>query len=302
MRVDTQLTCQFAFEVPFANLDYASMFGDYIFALAHLIDTNPVYANWVTNRAEGMELYLDNGAYELGHSMDIDHYVHIIEALQPTVAVVPDVMSDLPKTLNLTKQFFDKKLPTGTQYMVVPQGKTTDEWIICLHKMTRMFRHKFQIIGIPRVMYPRRLQLARHAHSFTTKPIHILGCVETSEIAGMLSSYVPIRSLDTSWVARHALGKTGHKDKLDFETDNLDFNTFQNSVNTFLNQIAPSLPPRIDGVEAIEQDIDPALKRAREREELEDERDQFAPPKKPIKAPLPFIDEADWKEEEEEDD
>lgn len=292
-------TCKYAFETPFKNLDYASMCGDYIFALAHLVDTNPEYAHWITNRAEETELYLDNGAYELGQAMDLTRYVHIIESLQPNVVVVPDAMSDMAKTVSLAKQFFDQKIPAGIHYMIVPQGKTTDEWLLCLHKMTRMFRHRFHIIGIPRVMHPRRLQLARHAHSFVKKPIHILGCVTTSEIAGILSSYVPVVSLDTSWPARHALGKTGPKDRIDFENDDLDFDQFQKSVEIFLNEISP--PPRqVPTEETIlnEMRIDPALIRAREREEMLDEVNQFPSPKKPIKAPLPFLDESDWKEDE----
>jgi hypothetical protein len=285
------LVCTMAFETPLANLDFSSMFGDYIFALAHLVETEPDYAHWIMNRAEDMELYLDNGAYELGSSIDVKHYASVIESLQPDVAIAPDTMQDREKTIRLSKSFFELGAPKGPKYMIVPQGKTTDEWVLCLHTLVRMFRHEFHMIGIPRCMYPRRLQLARHAQKFTKKPIHLLGCVDPSEIAGILQSNMNVQSLDTSWPARHALGKLGPQDRIDFHTDDLEFEVFQASVSEFLRRIDPRKNIVEDNVT---NTVLASSLRSLEREEELEERSQFAPPKG-HRIPLPGM------EDEEED-
>jgi hypothetical protein len=91
------------------------------------------------------------------------------------------------------------------------------------------------MVGIPRCMYPHRLTLVRHVLRFAQgKKIHLLGCGEPSEVAGILKSNAPITSIDTSWPARQSLGRTSFDDKLNFETDVLDFDKFTKQVKRFL--------------------------------------------------------------------
>lgn len=227
-----------AYEAPLKSLELSSKFGDYLFAIAVWLK-HEEYSDFIMNRNEHVGLYLDNGCYEKGSSINILEYIEIIEALRPDVIVAPDVYLNMQETLRMTKAFFDKKRPHA-KYMIVPQGRDTEEWIRCFHTMVRMFRHEFQVIGIPRNMYPKRLSLIRHVYNFAKKDIHLLGCVEPSEIAGILSSNIPILSMDTSWPGRFALGRTGPEDRIDFESDEISFESFDNAVKEFIKRITPT--------------------------------------------------------------
>jgi len=232
------MNVKLAFEAPLKSLELSSKFGDYLFAIALWLKHSE-YSDFVLGRPESMELYLDNGCYEQGASIDIREYVGYIEGLQPDVAVVPDVYLNYPDTIRMAGVFFKEHLPQTTKYMLVPQGKTMSEWVLCYHKLLRMFRHRFSIVGIPRNMFPHRLQLVRHVYNISKKDIHILGCVEPSEIAGILASNVPVVSIDTSWPARYVLGKLGKEDRIDFETDEIGFQEFDGAVKEFLRRITP---------------------------------------------------------------
>lgn len=231
---------ELAFETPLKNLDLQVKFGDYLFVEAAWLDY-PEYLNFVQVYGENVPVYLDNSAWLNGRSVNIQDYLATIEALRPDVAVVPDALGKKGETIKLTKAFFDAGPPEkqGTRYMIVPQGKNKDEWISCLHIMTRMFRHRFQMVGLPRVMYPIRLQLARHVQAFNKLPVHILGCVDPSEIAGILASPLTnVTSIDTSWVARSALNKK-KGERIDFENDDVEFSAFENALEDFLQRVTP---------------------------------------------------------------
>jgi len=228
---------EFAFETPLQSLDMQATHGDYLFGIATWARDFPDYSHFLLSHSENCSLYLDNGAFEEGKSMDVLEYLTIIESLMPDYVVAPDVIKDSAKTIQMSKLFFLEadQLPDTIKVMVVPQGKTVEEWVYCFHVMVRKFRHKFDMVGIPRCMYPHRLTLVRHVLRFARgKKIHLLGCGEPSEVAGILGSNAPITSIDTSWPARQSLGRTSFDDKLNFEDDVLDFNKFTKQVERFL--------------------------------------------------------------------
>ena len=234
-----QIYVPFAFETPHKNLEFQALYGDYIYANAPWIESDG-YVDFVLSRSERMQIYLDNGAYENHESVSVKEYLSIIEALRPNVVVVPDVIGNRPATIRRVKEFFNAGPPSGPgapKYMIVPQGGSNDEWVTCFHTLLRMYRHDFHLVGLPRKMYPSRLILARHVYNLSKKPLHLLGCVDPSEIAGILASNTPIASVDTSWPARKALGKTGPKDRIDFENDELDQDAFEAALMTFYDKI-----------------------------------------------------------------
>lgn len=236
-------TVTLAFETPLKNLDLQVKFGDYLFAEADWLNRYPEYADFIQTYGENMPVYLDNSAWLLGESIDVKEFISIIEGLRPQVVVVPDAKGSRDKTIRLVKQFFEAGPPKdGIKYMVVPQGKNSNDWIACFQTIVRMFRHDFQMVGLPRIMYPTRLQLARHVQAFCKKPTHILGCVDPSEITGILaSSNATVASIDTSWPARLALGKK-RDERIDFENDFITFDAFQNALSQFLKIITPGRP------------------------------------------------------------
>lgn len=228
---------KFAFETPIKSLDMQATHGDYLFGIATWAEKHPDYARFLITHSENADLYLDNGAYEEGQSIDIPSYLTIIESLMPNVVVVPDVISNAAKTIQMSKLFFAEanRLPNYIKFMIVPQGKSVEEWNYCLHVMIRMFRHKFSMIGIPKCIYPHRLQLVRHVLKFARgKEIHLLGCQDISELTSIFNSRVAVASVDTSWPARQALGLLKPNDRIDFVNDKLDFDKFSNQVQRFL--------------------------------------------------------------------
>jgi len=230
------MTCKFSFEVPLKSLELQVEFSDYIFAIAPWFE-NETYRNFVHEHRSQLPLYLDNGAYEQGASIDIEKYIELIRTLHPDVVVAPDVYSDSKGTIELTRQFFKHSLPTDTKVMIVPQGRSIIEWTRCLRTLYSEFENRFHLVGIPRVMYPNRLFLSVYSFKLTSKPIHILGCPDPNELPEIFDSGVPVESLDTSYPTRKALGKVGLDDRIDFFNDRVSFKSMQKAVNEFFQLI-----------------------------------------------------------------
>lgn len=226
---------QFSFEVPYANLNLGISHSDFLFVLPQLYLQDYRYRDFV-NSYSGLK-YLDNGAYELGEPLDLPLLVDVAVNIHPEVLVVPDVLGSMERTVKVARQFFSRfrrsYLPR-TKLMVVAQGRDTEERLRCLLKLKRFGR--FEMIGLPRIAYPRTKLFKIVANKFK-KEIHLLGCpdpLEIREITQLKNPYLV--SLDTSWVARDALG-IGEARKLDFENDVLDEEAFLRSYEKFFRLI-----------------------------------------------------------------
>lgn len=85
---------------------------------------------------KGEHVILDNGAYELGASVDAKMLLTLGLELRPTEIVIPDKLFDLDETVRMANSFIDVMFRSGlmktTKPFIVPQGKTPDQWVQCL--------------------------------------------------------------------------------------------------------------------------------------------------------------------------
>jgi len=231
------MKCKFSFEVPLKNIELQREISDYIFAIAPWFE-NATYRDFVLEHRADMPLYLDNGAYEQGASIDVKKFVELVRFLEPEVVIAPDVYGDGNGTIDLTRRFFSFELPRLTRVMIVPQGRSVSEWTECFQTLTSEFKDYFHIVGLPRIMYPNRLFLAEYSFELSGKPVHVLGCPDPSEVPPILnSSKILVESLDTSYPTRIALNKTGLSDRIDFLNDRVSPKALRDAVKQFFSMI-----------------------------------------------------------------
>lgn len=102
-----------------------------------------VYHEWYVQAVKrGEHVILDNGAYELGRSIESGTLLKLTEEIKPTEVVCPDVLFDSQGTIEGTRMFLYSLAARGllqhTKPMVVPQGKNIDEWSTCLAVLVNM--------------------------------------------------------------------------------------------------------------------------------------------------------------------
>lgn len=223
-----------AFEVPKKNLMFGMQHCDYFYVLAHLMDDSEYRDVVHICKRHDMEIYLDNSAFELKESINIDTYIRIILEIEPSVVIVPDALGDIAKTIQLTRKFYDgipKKFTDRFKFMIVLQGQNNRERLKCLH-IIRSFGYPFHMVGLPRHACPNRVELLRAVRKFTGKrPIHFLGLPDPVELKGLNEV---VYSLDTSWVAKYSIGK-GANEYLDFENDEINEEKFLEGLNILKN-------------------------------------------------------------------
>ena len=141
---------------------------------------------------------LDNGAFELGGSIDEDELLEIAKWLEPNEVVVPDVIHDANATMESASRFFSK-CPVDYNYMFVPQGKTWEEWLKCYRWA---LNHSFvDVIGFlckvpfeldsgtaevlnkpPQTLIRFEMVNKLKDMNLLSKPIHILGSIDPIEL------------------------------------------------------------------------------------------------------------------------
>lgn len=86
-------------EVPKSLLNESLDFNTYDYCLAHLLrDTESLYYKFYTTPRNRI-LYLDNSAFELGASIDMDEMQNAIKLVNPTHYFIPDVVNSMKESL-----------------------------------------------------------------------------------------------------------------------------------------------------------------------------------------------------------
>ena len=194
---------QVASIVPIPYLDFIKG-KPYQMCLAHLASSCEEYANfYIEERKAGNFVLMDNGAAE-GAQPPLDLLIELIEKIQPTEFILPDVIYNSRETLDRSyralHKLVSKKL--DVRYMAVPQGNTYNEWIACAMEMLTWPIHT---IGISKFMSYKfgpcvRAALFSRIAEYS-KEVHLLGCAyDPREIASF--NYMPyaykIRGTDSS--------------------------------------------------------------------------------------------------------
>jgi hypothetical protein len=173
---------------------------------------------------------MDNSAFEFeqrGRGIPVDSVVKAALKINPSEICVPDILFDGPATVDSVKDFMkwiENKYPDlyeSTQFMAIPQGTRSEEWLDCYHKLVEIDSIDtigFSKLGIPEAFLGQhhepynctisRSLLAKRLFNESTTPdifgkqCHLLGSDNAgpSELTGYIEKGYDkwIRSNDTS--------------------------------------------------------------------------------------------------------
>jgi hypothetical protein len=180
--------------------------------LMQMCEESHAYRSYYRQRRQlGEHVILDNGAHENKEALpltDLDIWVH---EMNPSELVLPDVLFDGPATVARTTEaveyFLKNPLPSTTQVMISPQGKTVKEVLECaadLHAVARTLGRQVRF-GISKdfASYDEDMsgrvnliQMLWHS-AYLDRPVHLLGIEETfAELTLLHRRKLPIRSCD----------------------------------------------------------------------------------------------------------
>jgi hypothetical protein len=117
---------------------------------------NPVYREFYQRkRREGDLIILDNGAYEMGETIDLEKMAAAIRFYNPHVAALPDfLLQDGERTFEASRQFMAEIAPEfpNVKWMYIPQSVPGDlqGWWRWCNRGVKAFNPDW--IGIPRAL------------------------------------------------------------------------------------------------------------------------------------------------------
>ena len=200
-------------EAPISIFEDVQKITDGDYALVHLLDSNPAYAEkFMHARFKGREIILDNSAFELGESFDPKKFVEWIDILEPDYYVIPDKLRDAVATVNMLTDFV-KTYNIDPKYksIGVVQGRTYEECVWCYTQMVDVVdKIAFNISYAPNhvsdveryQIRPRYLTLMLEDGIIRKdKPHHLLGVILPQEMKyyrDRPDNFFWIDSVDTS--------------------------------------------------------------------------------------------------------
>lgn len=204
----------------------AERLTDYDYCLIHRYLDHPEYRKYMKDAvAKGRIVYLDNSLYELGSAWSCEDYAKVIEELNPTYYMLPDVFDDDADNINSQLDFLKrypylKSIPIGIPHAstIYRLGEVTSlfderlprEALIAIPFGDHSFKNKYREVGyfnsrdIPyeplRMAQNRKLFLSVMAYELRNRKIHLLGCKSLAEFDSWGSEFNKsnIVSLDTS--------------------------------------------------------------------------------------------------------
>ncbi len=140
---------RFAPIVPF-EYDPAS-FTDYHLILAHEVLENDALREYY-QRLNRHVIILDNSVIELGEPLSAGELELAHSFFPASYLVLPDVIGDVPQTVELAKEWVRNRRPSR-RLMVVPQGSHPKEWLECLDALVRIIAPVGEelVVGIARL-------------------------------------------------------------------------------------------------------------------------------------------------------
>ncbi len=190
----------------------------YHLALAQRILSDPTYKEFYLKLPQhNIQIILDNGACELGESIPTPDLIQACNLINPHILVLPDVLNDGHKTINLVYKFLSNFPLNISQlkFMAVVQGKTKQEWLDCLLQINKL--NSVQYIGISNT----NAIFNNDQHEFSrvktinwlienklinpTKKIHLLGLGNSGHLEiSQLKHHSIIEGVDTNGPVVHA--------------------------------------------------------------------------------------------------
>lgn len=237
-------------EMPLAMLingdEYRLADGHY--ALVHLYDESAdsgYYEYTVRQLKAGRDVILDNSVFELGQAFSAERFAYWIEQLvkdagyenvqKYLVYIIPDVLDNFEATIDSARSFINQYSGLPGKRMVVVQGKTFEELLLCYRDLS--YLPDIYRIGISFncEAYNTIPEDQRNSSSYTTMllhawmagrsafidylveeygyqlpvPLHMLGCSLPQEFKNYWN-YTCIVSVDTSNPIVHGLHKIAY--------------------------------------------------------------------------------------------
>lgn len=186
---------RWSFETPIKYMEELMSCMDYLYVLSqHLDDTK--YMNLVKEyKDEGGYVIMDNGAYELGTSIDLQLYVNRIKIINPDEVIIPDILYDSVGSDRLTNKFW-KVLnennfnleENNIKTIGIIHGCNIDEYMKHFSKL--YYNEKIDKIGITKIrklMFGSVFSILYSIEDILQaegdyKPFHLLGVVNPLEI------------------------------------------------------------------------------------------------------------------------
>jgi hypothetical protein len=183
-------------------------------ALVHLL-ADPLYKSFMKERSrKGDYIILDNSAYENGGpEISNEEYFQKAMKIGAGEIVAPDVLGDSKLTLQKSFNFLEYVKKANTfpiRFMLVPQGRTVEEWEDCFFSLIERHSYCFPfrrpVIGVPRItetlpggVYGRVNFLTAAARETPSFMIHLLGWGRQMETLPLIARDFPhVRSIDSA--------------------------------------------------------------------------------------------------------
>ena len=196
-------------EIPKQLFPVHDLINDYPYVLAHLLSDqyhyDKEYAEFYKNKLQTCEFsILDNSAYELGKSIDIEILYQLGEEYKPTHIVIPDIYSQFEPTLELVSEYSDKFGSKSTpKFFAVVQGQNLEEYVNCFEAYLKdsfidLIGITFRSLkdGTTRESFLKHIF---HFYNIYPKKIHLLGCSYPNEFLNMETKLLKnVYSVDTS--------------------------------------------------------------------------------------------------------
>lgn len=188
------------------NIELSSL-GTMNMCLAQHLD-NEQYVEYFKNSS--MHTIMDNGACE-GEQIDVSEVEELAHRINADDVIIHDTPYNERETLEKVDHFFDVfKNTKDFNFIGVPQGDNSSEWLDCLEQMHEDDR--IDVIGLSKLSVPvsfaeivgtdnlmlTRLHAIQHMieYGYTDKPVHALGLNEPIELT-VIKKYPFIRSCDS---------------------------------------------------------------------------------------------------------
>jgi|TARA_R110000737_G_scaffold60197_1_gene86946 hypothetical protein len=252
-------------ETPLCLLEDSKKFNDYDYALVHLLDKEPEYANYFMEaRKEGRHIILDNSLHELGKSYGDDGLLFWVNKLLPQEFIIPDVWCDRDASIGNAIKWSSIELPQGVEKVAVVQATTIHEASTCYKTYKDLGYKKIafsygadyynDVVPHPNKDLGKALgRLSVISALLKTKVIsqsdriHLLGCSVPQEF-GWYRGFECIESIDTSNPVMASLEnirysnagldkkpKANMNDFFYMESDRIDYNLLDYNLLKFKN-------------------------------------------------------------------
>lgn len=213
---------RFAPTVPhqiYYGLQRDNTFGDYHLLLAHDVVKHPNDYGFLFNSplayTRNRVVILDNSVVELGQAVDLNMILEAAKIVRPTCTVLPDVMLDANATMDSclkalpvwAQAFFSEGLEPS--FMMLPQGKTFEEWIMCAEEFINydcitwwgiprnvVAQDIGTRIGLPSILKALNPKRKIHMFGFSDNvPDDVMAVKMNRDIVEGIDSAVPVRAV-----------------------------------------------------------------------------------------------------------